>query len=155
LIFTGHSDHTVDAKLRLAIPAKYRNQMSPEADGEAWYCVPAESSLRLYTERTFESLAAAMESSLVPDSDRAELDAIFFGLAERLEMDAQGRIPLPKRHLELAGLGGGGGEVVVVGARNRLEVRDRGAWLAGQQERFARLPALVARIEARRGSRES
>jgi MraZ protein len=147
VIFTGHSDHAIDAKLRLAIPAKHRNQLKASADGHAWYCVPAESSLRLYTQETFEELAERMESSLVPDSDRAELDLTLFGLAERLEMDAQGRIPLPKRHLELAGLQSG--EVVIVGARNRLEVRDRAAWNASQHERVAKLPALVDRIQSR------
>jgi MraZ protein len=151
VLFTGHSEHAIDAKLRLAIPAKHRNQLTPERDGAAWYCVPwADGALRLYTQRTFEDLAARMDQSLTPDADRAELDAMLFGLAERLEVDGQGRIALPKRHLELTALGSP--EVVIVGAGNRLEVRDRAAWLAGQQERFSKLPALVARIEARRGN---
>ena len=33
MLFTGTSEHTLDAKLRLAIPAKYRNQWNPERDG--------------------------------------------------------------------------------------------------------------------------
>ena len=40
MLFTGHSEHTIDAKLRLAIPAKYRNNLTPERDGLAWFCVP-------------------------------------------------------------------------------------------------------------------
>lgn len=151
MLFTGHSEHAIDAKLRLAIPSKHRSQVDPERDGAAWYCVPwADGSLRLYTERTFRDLAARMEQTLTPDADRAELDAVLFGLAERLEMDAQSRIVLPKHHLELTRLAAS--EVVVIGAGNRLEVRDRAGWLAGQQERFAKLPTLVARIEARRGN---
>jgi MraZ protein len=151
VLFTGSSDHSIDAKLRLAIPAKFRKLSGGEEETGAWYCVPAEGCLRLYPQKRFEELAEGMESSLIPDSDRAELDAVFFGLAERLEVDGQGRIALPKPHLELVGLQSGG-EVAVVGARDRLEVRDRAAWRAGLQERFARLPALVSRIDARRGS---
>jgi MraZ protein len=151
VLFTGHSEHGIDAKLRLAIPAKHRSQVDAERDGPAWYCVPwADGSLRLYTERTFKELAARMDQTLTPDADRAELDAVLFGLAERLEMDGQNRIGLPKHHLELTGLSAT--EVVVIGAGNRLEIRDRAAWLAGQRERFAKLPTLVARIEARRGN---
>lgn len=151
MLFTGHSEHSIDSKLRLAIPAKYRSQLDPERDGSAWYCVPWPGGiLRLYTEKTFEQLAQQGEHSLTPDEDQADLEAQLFGFAERLEMDAQGRITLPKAHLELSGLKETGAEVVVVGARNRLEVRDRAGWLAGQQERFAKLPSLVARIEARR-----
>jgi DNA-binding transcriptional regulator/RsmH inhibitor MraZ len=75
------------------------------------------------------------------------LEADLFGFAERLTEDAQGRIPLPKLHLELTGLGS---KVVIVGAKNRLEVRDRDEWLASQRERFASLPQLVAKVEARK-----
>ena len=104
--------------------------------------------LRLYTEKTFEGLAAQAPQSLTPGEEEADLESRLFGFAERLEMDGQGRIALPKLHLELAGLTNS--EIVIVGARNRLEVRDRAAWMAGQQESFARLPSLVARIEAKR-----
>ncbi len=38
--FTGYSEHTIDAKQRLAIPAKYRAQWDDKRDGTAWYGVP-------------------------------------------------------------------------------------------------------------------
>lgn len=149
VLFTGHSEHTIDSKLRLAIPAKYRNHLSSDRDGAAWYCVPWPGGvLRLYTERRFEELADQAPQSLMPGEEEADLESRFFGFAERLEMDAQGRIAIPRIHLELAGLSAA--SVVIVGARNRLEVRDRAAWSAGQQEMFAKLPSLVARIEAKR-----
>ena len=149
MLFAGHSEHSIDSKGRLAIPAKYRNQLDPQRDGQAWYCVPWPGGvLRLYTERKFEDLAERMPQSLMPGQDEAEAESRFFGFAERLEMDAQGRIALPRQHLDLAGLTSA--DVVIVGARTRLEVRDRAAWQAGQQESFARLPSLVSRIEAKR-----
>jgi MraZ protein len=149
VLFTGHSEHSIDSKGRLAIPAKYRNQLDLQRDGEAWFCVPWPGGvLRLYTERKFEELAEQTPQSLMPGEDEADLESRFFGFAERLEMDGQGRIALPRQHLDLAGLTGA--ELVIVGARNRLEVRDRAAWQAGQQESFARLPSLVSRIEAKR-----
>lgn len=149
MLFTGHSEHTIDAKLRLAIPAKYRSQLDPKRDGEGWYSVPYPGGVvRIYTAARFEQLAESAPDSLTPGEDEAELDSALYGLAERLEMDSAGRITLPRRHLDLAGLTSS--DVVVVGARNRLEVHDRARWLAGQQDRFARLPALVARIESKR-----
>jgi MraZ protein len=149
VLFTGHSEHTIDAKLRLAIPAKHRNSLTPERDGAAWFCVPWPGGvLRLYTERMFEDLADQAPQSLMPGEEEADLESRFFGFAERLEMDAQGRVAIPKLHLELAGLTST--DVVIVGARNRLEVRDRAAWQAGRLEMFAKLPSLVARIEAKR-----
>lgn len=148
MLFTGHSLHTIDSKLRMAIPAKYRNQWDPARDGNAWYCVPWPGGvLRLYTEKRFQNLAEQGEHSLTPDEDEAGLEADFFGFAERLEMDSQGRLTIPRSHIDLTALPT---EVVIVGARHRLEVHERAAWLDSQKERFARLPTLVARIESKR-----
>jgi len=143
VLFTGHSLNSIDAKHRLSIPAKVRAQWKEERDGAAWYCVPWPGGiLRLYTEAAFTQMADRIEQSLMPAEDQASLDADIFSLAERLEMDAQGRISIPPAHLELTGLSG---EVAVIGARNRLEVRDRSSWLDSQAERFQRLPSLVER----------
>ena len=148
MLFTGHSEHTIDAKQRLAIPAKYRSQWDDLVDGKAWYCVPWPGGvLRLYTEKTFERLAFSHEQTLTPSGDEADLEADLFAFAERLEMDKQGRVPLPKLHIELTGLKS---EVVVIGARNRIEVRDRESWVATRADRFERLASLVEKIESER-----
>ena len=61
MLFTGYSEHSIDSKLRLAIPAKYRNQWDSVRDGNAWFCIPWPSGLlRLYTESQFNRLAEAM-----------------------------------------------------------------------------------------------
>ncbi len=147
MLFTGSSEHTVDAKLRLAVPAKYRNQWVAERDGGAWICVPWPTAhLRLYTEADFTKLADQAPSSLTPDKATADLEADFFSLAERLEMDSAGRINLPKHHIELTKLKS---EVAVVGARNRLEIHDLTTWKATQKQRFESLPDLVSRMQAR------
>lgn len=145
MLFTGHSEHTIDAKFRLAIPAKYRNQWDAGRDGGAWVCIPWPSGhLRLYTEMSFTKMAEQGDMSLTPDETTAELEASLYGLAERLEMDSAGRIALPKQHVEMAGLTS---NVVVVGARNRLEVRDSTDWRASSAERFRSLPGLVQKIQ--------
>ena len=148
MLFTGHSEHTIDAKQRLAIPAKYRSQWDESVHGKAWYCVPWPGGvLRLYPEKTFERLASSREQTLTPSRDEAELEADLFAFAERLEMDKQGRVPLPRLHIELTGLKS---EVVVIGARNRIEVRDRASWIATRADRFERLASLVEKIESER-----
>jgi MraZ protein len=146
VLFTGRSEHVIDKKLRLAVPAKYRNQWSIERDGSAWFCIPwPEGRLRLYTQKRFEDLAERGADTLTPSEDMAEFETTFFGSAERLEQDEQGRVVLPKEHLELAKIGS---EVVIVGARTRLEVWDKATWKAGEEARFRRLPTLVERIDS-------
>jgi MraZ protein len=145
MIFTGHAELTIDAKQRLAIPAKHRALLRPERDGTAWYCVPwTGGKLMLYTEARFHELAERGRATLTPGEEEAGLEANFFGLTERLEMDSAGRISIPRLHLELTGIGN---EVVMIGSGRRLEVWDRQAWTAGLAERFRNLPGLVRKIE--------
>lgn len=147
LLFTGQAELNIDAKSRLAIPARYRNLLSEE-DGKGWFTVPwPDGTLRVYPERVFAELASQVEQSLVPDDDLAELEVNFFGSAERIEMDSAGRITLPKHHVELAGLPS---EVVVIGARHRLEVRDRASWQGRTEDRFKSMRTLVQRVEERK-----
>lgn len=80
----------------------------------------------------------------MPGQDEADLDADFFSLAETLEMDDAGRVQLTKLHLDLTQLPS---EVVVIGVRDRIEVRSKAAWEGGLRERFARLPGLVDRVK--------
>lgn len=147
MLFTGQSQHTIDAKQRLAIPAKYRNQWDPSRDGEAWFCVPWPTGhLRLYTEAAFTELAQREAASLTPDSDEASVESILYGFAERIEEDSAGRIILPRAHLDLAKIGA---EVVVVGARLRLEVHNKERWQVQVLDGFQKLPQLIREKNAR------
>lgn len=148
VLFTGMSELTIDAKQRLAIPAKYRSQWNEGIDGKAWICVPWPEGmlLRLYPEGTFERIANlqnAGRETLMPSADQAQLEADFFSLAERIEPDSAGRLSLPKQHLELIGLPT---EVVVIGARDRLEVRGRDAWKPNLMGRFQTMPRLAEKF---------
>ena len=145
MLFTGNSEHAVDSKGRLAIAAKHRAGWDTEKDGNAWFAIPWPTGhMRLYTEKAFMDLAEREPSSLTPAEERAGLDTALFGFAERLEMDGNGRITLPKSHLEMTGIKD---TVVVVGARDRLEVHDKEKWNATLQDRFQRLPELVRRTQ--------
>lgn len=149
MLFTGHSEHPIDAKGRLAVPARYRNAWDQATDGPCWVCMPWPGAteigtLRLYTFNTFSALSSKYGNSLTPGEDEGELELTLFSLAVQLEMDNEGRVALPKRHLEMSGVGR---DVVVVGVRNRLEVHAKSAWNAREMERFKRLPSLIERIE--------
>jgi len=147
MIFTGTSEHNLDAKQRLAIPAKHRYW--GDSPPPAWYCIPLTNGpLRLYTETTFNKLAEQGGDSLTPDESVAEYETTFFGSAERLEMDSAQRLVLPKAHLSRAGIEPAGGtQVVLIGARFRLEIWDLARWRAAEDDRHARLPSLMQRIE--------
>ncbi len=144
MLFTGQAEITIDAKQRLAVPSKFRARL-PE-DATEWFCVPWPdgSILRLYPGVTFESQASRLDDSLTAGSDAAKIDTSLFGFAEQLEMDKTGRVRLPKWHLDLVEMPS---EVMVVGARNRLEIHARGGWQASMKDRFREMAALIERSE--------
>lgn len=145
MLYVGYSELVIDAKARLAVPARYRAQWDPSADGKHWVLVPWQRGLlRLYTETGFTQLAQEMRRSLTPSPERARLQAALFGFAEAVEMDAAGRIVIPKHQLERTGLSG---EVVMIGAGDRFEVRTKGAWKGDEEELFTSLPTLASQVE--------
>ena len=151
MIFTGQSELVIDAKGRIAVPARYRQMLDPDRDGAGLVCIPwAGGVIRVYTPRTFESLAARSDETLTPSADEAELEASLFPLAETLSLDSAGRINLDKQHLALTGLSG---EVMMLGMRNRLEICDRAAWLARRQSLFTGLPKLIEKVEEQKRGR--
>lgn len=140
MLFTGSSEHTIDDKKRLSIASKHRALLPQSVT--VWYCVPWPTGvLRLYPEPTFMELANKWDDSLTPTDDQAQLMSTLFSFAERVEMDSGGRVRLPQKHLELVEIGSA---VVVLGAKNRLEVRSAEGWQDEEQKRFAELSRLVA-----------
>ncbi len=146
--FTGQAEAIIDAKQRLAIPAKFRSRWNPDTDGPTWYCVPwpQDGVLRLYTEKQYESmpLAQGVTNSLTPDQNLADLQTAIYGNSEQLNIDANNRIRLQAWHLELVGMPK---DVMIIGAGDRLEVRSQEQWKRERQQRFNDLRRLVDQRE--------
>ena len=144
MLFTGHYEHTIDAKHRLAIPADIRNQWVAEQHGAAWYATPwVGSVIRLYTEADFKARAKDHMLGLTPDADHAELLSTLFGLSSRLEPDSAGRIRISQELLDLVELDA---EIVLVGCGEWLEIQDRAQWRASQKDRLKQIPELMKRL---------
>ncbi len=148
--FTGQAEATIDAKQRLAIPAKFRNRWNPETDGTTWFCIPwpKTGSLRLYTKKTHNELftAGRRDPSLTPDEDQAELDVILHSVTEEVDIDSNNRIRLPAWQVEHLGLNR---EVIVLGAGDRLEIRARAQWKEEFNDRLAKMSQLASKLSNR------
>ena len=142
MVFTGTHEHSIDAKNRLAIPADIRQQIisaAASAGGSkksvCLVVIPGEGqSLFLYTEQDFEKRAAELDDSELDQNQLLEYEQFLFSTAERVEIDAQGRVLLPEKLLKMAGLSGS--EVVLLGVKDHLEVRDRKVWYEQMQEKL-------------------
>lgn len=157
MVFAGTYEHSVDSKNRVAVPAEIRTQVKRRAgavDGEpvVFYVTLGEDrqALCLYTERDFERLAEALDASERDPSEILPYENVYFSLAHRVEMDSAGRIRLPESLLKMTSLGS---EVVLLGVKDHLELRDRAAWKAHVERVLQQRPEVL--MNPRRALRAS
>ena len=138
-LFYGFSNHVIDVKLRLAIPAKFRVQLDPQLDTRLISVPWPTGHLRLYTERDFEAMVAPASRTLLTLESETTLLRSLFPYIERLEMASAGRVTFTKEQMEMIGLTH---SVRVAGMQQFLEVGnvpDKAVVLA----EFQGLPAVI------------
>ncbi len=155
MVFNGTYIHTVDSKNRLAIPAEIRallqegrggSQSASATDSEGdkpirLYVMPMEGqALSLYTEEGFEKRSAELDNSELDPDELLMYERLLYSLTETVQLDKQGRVLLPEKLLKKANLGP---DVVLIGAKDHLEIRDRQAWQTQVDELLARRPNLL------------
>ncbi len=126
-MFLGEFQHTIDAKGRLAVPAKYRGRL----ERGVVLVRGIEQCLYVYTMETWEAKARELDSRELNPRQRRMIERRFFGTAFECELDAQGRIVVPARFRTYAELGG---ETTIIGARDRFEIWNTARWEAYQDE---------------------
>ena len=115
---TGEYMHTLDAKGRLAVPSRLRDELG----GVFFVTLSMDRCLSAYSAESWQSFVERVRS--MPYVDRKKMRP-FFACAARCELDAQGRALLPAPLREFAGLTKC---VAVVGCDDHAELWDSEAW---------------------------
>lgn len=97
-------------------------------------------ALCLYTEKGFEQRAAELDHSELEPDQLLAYERLMFSLARRVEIDKQGRVRLPENLIKMAGLNL---DVVLIGVKDHLEVRDRQAWHTHVQQMLQLQPHIL------------
>jgi MraZ protein len=138
MAFRGTFDHTLDAKNRLTIPAKFRAVLS---EGVV-LSKGIERCVQVWTPRAFDAYVTAALAGLNPLSEPArKLNRFFAANSLDTELDSAGRVMVPGFLLEHGGLRK---DVVVTGASDCLEVWDRAAWTDYNAALSDELPDIAA-----------
>ena len=133
MAFRGYFDNTLDAKNRLTIPAKLRNLLAEgvvialQRDAEQCIAIWCAADFGAYVDSLLEGMHPLSE-------DYGKIERFFNAYSAEVDLDAAGRVMVPAKLLEAAGLGK---EVAVIGAGNRLEIWDREAWRRASPEILA------------------
>ena len=160
MVFTGTYEHSIDTKNRLAVPAEVRSQIkrSLKAEkGDAVYLyvtLGSDGALCLYTEKGYEQRAEELDNSEMDAEELLEYERMFYSLSKLVEMDKQGRVTMPGDLLTRSGIGT---DVVLIGVKDHLEVRDREAWNEHLQQMLKDRPNILMnpRLAMRRRRNDS
>ncbi|MDP9250060.1 MAG: division/cell wall cluster transcriptional repressor MraZ [Chloroflexota bacterium] len=119
---TGEFRHALDDRGRVAVPARFRSRLAEGATLSRWL----DRCLGLFPQDEWSALAAKLQALPLTNPRAREFARFMSSGAVEVELDRQGRVLVPSYLREYAGLGDG--EVVVVGALNRLEIWAPSAW---------------------------
>ena len=131
-MFAGSYPLTVDDKGRLAIPARFRQQLA-DSGAPLYITRSYQPCIELYPAAEFRRVADQIEG--LADRGSADLlTQIFIGNAVETEVDKQGRVLLPQLLRKQARLDG---SAVLVGQIKRFDVWSEDLW----HQRFGDGPA--------------
>ena len=137
VVFTGTYERTVDGKHRLGIPSDLRALLAGSAQDDArpvlYVTLGEGQALYLYTESGYEQRAQELLNTQA-DDQLLDFERLFFSTSSRVEMDKQGRVLLPELLLKWAKIGT---DVVLLGANDHMELRDRDTWYAYLEQRLS------------------
>ena len=141
--FRGTFDHTLDAKNRLTVPARYRAAL---ADGVVLAMpVDLKPCVGVWLREEYERYSRRALAELPPLSPRlTELERFFYGSSQDAELDAAGRIMVPGFLSDHARLQK---EVVVVGAGERLELWSKDRWNEHQPTLLSGVAEITAHVD--------
>jgi MraZ protein len=131
-VFRGVQHINMDAKGRLAMPARQREPLLSQCEGQIVVTIDTQTNcLVIYPLPEWERIEKDIQSlpSLKPAVRRFQ--RLVLGYATDLELDANGRLLLPQSLREYAQLDK---KLVLVGQGNKLELWSEALWLAERDQ---------------------
>lgn len=121
MVFQGEFDHSVDDKGRVIIPTKFRSSL-----GERFYMTKGlDGCIFVYTEAAYKDLSDTLDRQRQLDPHTMRLQRFF--TSTESSVDGQGRVAIPMKLREYAGIGEQG-DVVIIGTGGRIEIWSRPVW---------------------------
>lgn len=120
-MFMGEYNHTIDAKGRLIVPSKFREQLGDE------FVVTKglDGCLFVYDNTEWKKFEEKLQTLPLTNQNARKFSRFFLAGASACEVDRQGRILLPSVLRDFAGLEK---EVVLVGVGSRIEIWNKATW---------------------------
>ena len=135
----GQYEHTIDAKKRLALPAKFRGELGDKVI----VTKGVENCLIVYTEKEFTIMSEKLSNLTMSQPEARSFTRTMLAGAMEVSLDKLGRILVPDYLKDYAGLKK---NVVVCGLSNRLEVWDSEKWETYKKEAEKGVDEIVSKL---------
>jgi MraZ protein len=126
-VFRGVTLLALDAKGRLAIPARHRDALGRVSNGRLVLTADPSHCLLLYPLAAWEPIQAQLMALSSFDEQIRGVQRLVVGYADDVELDSAGRILVPPALRRYASLDR---DVVLVGQGRKFEVWDEAQWSA-------------------------
>jgi MraZ protein len=123
----GEYQHNLDIKGRVAVPAKFRDNLR----AGAIITRGLDNCLFIFTASEWEALARKLVALPLAQANSRAFTRLMLAGAMDVEIDTQGRILIPDYLRKYAGLSK---QVIIAGLYNRIEVWDATVWAQYKQK---------------------
>jgi MraZ protein len=133
-VFLGVSTLNLDAKGRIAIPAKHRETLAQTCASRVVVTINPnrdDRCLWLYPENEWRDVARNLSRLPAMIRQNQLIQRLMLGHASEVELDGQGRVLLPTELREYAGLGK---RVSLVGQMHKFEIWDEEIWSGSREQ---------------------
>lgn len=124
-MFRGVTQLSLDTKGRIAIPARYRGELSSKCSGHLIVTADPSRCLLVYPQPAWEPIEERLNSLSSFNPKTRRLQRLLIGNASDVEMDGAGRILISPPLRQFAGLSK---EVVLVGQGDKFELWNEEQW---------------------------
>lgn len=124
-MFRGVAQLSLDAKGRIAIPARYRGELVSKCSGHLIVTADPSRCLLVYPQPAWEPIEQRLNGLSSFNPKIRKLQRLLIGNASDVEMDSAGRILVAPPLRQFAGLSK---EVVLVGQGEKFELWDDAQW---------------------------
>jgi len=121
MVFKGQAEYSVDSKGRVAIPAKMRSVLNPEAKSTFTITRGFEDCIFLYPLDEWTRIESEISGLNMFNSDARGFVRVIMMWADEASLDGQGRITIPKPLIEFADVGD---KALIIGAFDHIEIWD-------------------------------
>ena len=140
-MFTGEFHHNLDAKGRLILPSKFRDELQETV----MITIGLDGCLKVYTMASWQKIYEKLMTLPTTSRDARIYVRMVIGKACECTFDSQGRILIPANLIKEASITK---ETVVVGVGDCLEIWSADRWNATLEEGIENFEAIAERLSS-------